>query len=426
LITLAGFARTATSEIMPSVENPPSVRVTLEPGHGVSGCVARADGGPASSIQVMIASGETPIDEAFARSHAAMNFLRATESFEDWLRSQVTVNDKDLQAKHKLMASAKQGLFGFLRATFYRWIQLWPEVCPELAKATQVLAVGDLHLENFGTWRDAEGRLVWGIEDFDESAPIPYPFDLVRLGASALLADTAEGFRPRAIAHALLTGYCAGLAQPHPVILEDAQLWLRDLFSATKKERSEFWEKLEGLDEEKLPKRYVAALHSALPQDGVKDLTFRSRQAGAGSLGRPRFVALGRWRGGPVAREAKALIPSCWLGRQITDRPGRALLRAARGRFKSPDPWLDVHDDVVVRRLGPNSRKLEIEKIGHLRKPVLAAMGFELATIHSDDAGVARRIKADLDARKPKWLAKAIDDVANATIQDWKAFRRSE
>jgi hypothetical protein len=25
----------------------------------------------------------------------------------------------------------------------------------------RVLGVGDIHLENFGTWRDAEGRMVW-------------------------------------------------------------------------------------------------------------------------------------------------------------------------------------------------------------------------------------------------------------------------
>jgi hypothetical protein len=137
-------------------------------------------------------------------------------------------------------------------------------------------------------------------------------------------------------------------------------------------------------------------------------------------------VALARSRGGPVAREAKALIPSCWLDIESDDRSGRALLRAAQGRFKSPDPWLDVHEGVVVRRLGPNSRKIEIDKIGRLRKPVLAAMGFELANIHSDDASIARRISTDLDTRKSKWLAKAIEDVANATMQDWKAFRRSK
>ena len=48
-----------------------------------------------------------------------------------------------------------------------------------------VLAIGDLHLENFGTWRDAEGRLVWGINDFDEAWALPYTNDLIRLATSA-------------------------------------------------------------------------------------------------------------------------------------------------------------------------------------------------------------------------------------------------
>jgi uncharacterized protein (DUF2252 family) len=54
-------------------------------------------------------------------------------------------------------------------------MQAWPEVCPDLAKAPKVLAVGDLHVENFGTWRDVEGRLVWGINDFDEAAALLTP-----------------------------------------------------------------------------------------------------------------------------------------------------------------------------------------------------------------------------------------------------------
>src|SRR5438445_5345090 len=80
------------------------------------------------------------------------------------------------------------GVFPFLRATFYRWMQRWPEVCPELAKAPAVLAVGDLHVENFGTWRDIEGRLIWGVNDFDEAYPMAYTNDLVRLAVSAHLA----------------------------------------------------------------------------------------------------------------------------------------------------------------------------------------------------------------------------------------------
>jgi hypothetical protein len=41
---------------------------------------------------------------------------------------------------------------------------------PENAGAPVVTGVGDLHVENFGTWRDADARLVWGVNDFDEAA----------------------------------------------------------------------------------------------------------------------------------------------------------------------------------------------------------------------------------------------------------------
>ena len=58
-----------------------------------------------------------------------------------------------------------------------------------------MLGVGDLHVENFGTWRDAEGRLIWGINDFDEACPMPYTIDLVRLAASADLAIKRNTWR---------------------------------------------------------------------------------------------------------------------------------------------------------------------------------------------------------------------------------------
>jgi uncharacterized protein (DUF2252 family) len=63
----------------------------------------------------------------------------------------------------------------FLRGTFYRWTQLFPEVCPDLGKAPPVLSVGDLHIASFGTWRDGFGRLIWGVDDFDEAYPLPAP-----------------------------------------------------------------------------------------------------------------------------------------------------------------------------------------------------------------------------------------------------------
>ena len=78
----------------------------------------------------------------------------------------------------------RESAFLFLRGTFYRWAQMWPRICGDLCRAPKVLAVGDLHVNSFGTWRDAEGRLCWGVDDFDESYPLAYTNDLVRLAAS--------------------------------------------------------------------------------------------------------------------------------------------------------------------------------------------------------------------------------------------------
>src|ERR1700733_15780888 len=100
-----------------------------------------------------------------------MNIIKSTERFEKWLAQHTAIVEADLRLKHQRMCESP---FSFLRATFYRWMQLWPEGCPALDKAPRVLSVGDLHIENFGTWRDVEGRLIWGVNDFDEAAVLPF------------------------------------------------------------------------------------------------------------------------------------------------------------------------------------------------------------------------------------------------------------
>ena len=82
-----------------------------------------------------------------------MDIKKATTAYEAWLEGKIRLIDGDLRLKHQRMAQSLKP-FPFLRATFYRWVQLWPQVCPELATAPAVLGVGDLHVENFGTWRD--------------------------------------------------------------------------------------------------------------------------------------------------------------------------------------------------------------------------------------------------------------------------------
>ena len=135
-----------------------------------------------------------------------MNIQQATTEYETWLSRHLTLVGSDLALKHDRMA---EDPFSFFRATFYRWVQLWMQSALNSASVPVVLAVGDLHVENFGTWRDTEGRLIWGINDFDEAARMPYTLDLVRLAASARLAIKLGhlGIESREACDALLAGY---------------------------------------------------------------------------------------------------------------------------------------------------------------------------------------------------------------------------
>jgi len=100
-----------------------------------------------------------------------MGLRDRTRAFEAWLARETTLVSGDIAYKHREM---RRDAFRFLRGTYYRWAEIWPEVCPSLQGAPTVLSVGDLHLENFGSWRDSEGRLAWGINDFDDAALLPY------------------------------------------------------------------------------------------------------------------------------------------------------------------------------------------------------------------------------------------------------------
>jgi hypothetical protein len=261
------------------------------------------------------------------------------------------------------------------------------------------------------------------VNDFDEAARTPYTFDLVRLTASALLAGKRNGPSAREITGAVLRGYQSGLRGPKPFILEEEHFWLRDLLAASGPQRVKFWKKLTKLPKAVPSARYIKALHAALP-DGRSNVRLAARSAGVGSLGRPRFVAIAIWSGGHVAREAKAMIPSCWAQGRAERTPGRRLLQAVYGRFHAPDPWLDVKNGIIVRRLAPNSRKLELTDIGGLHRPLLEAMGFELANIHSSDSESARFIKSDIAKRRAKWLETAAVQAAEATLKDWRDYRR--
>ncbi len=59
-----------------------------------------------------------------------------------------------------------------------------------------VQACGDCHLMNFGGFATPERTLVFDINDFDETLPAPFEWDVKRLAASFVIAARWRGFRP--------------------------------------------------------------------------------------------------------------------------------------------------------------------------------------------------------------------------------------
>src|SRR2546428_13989218 len=124
------------------------------------------------------------------KDRSEIGIVEATARYEAWLAERILLVKADLEHKHRTMSA---GIFPFLRATFYRWAARWRAIAGDVALAPTVLAVGDLHVEDFGTWRDAEGRLVWGVDDFDEAWALPYTNGLLRLRGFALVPPEDYG-----------------------------------------------------------------------------------------------------------------------------------------------------------------------------------------------------------------------------------------
>src|SRR5436309_11048605 len=61
-----------------------------------------------------------------------------------------------------------------------------------------VQACGDAHLSNFGVFASAERRLMFDINDFDETLPGPWEWDVKRLAVSMLIAARDNGFPAKA------------------------------------------------------------------------------------------------------------------------------------------------------------------------------------------------------------------------------------
>jgi hypothetical protein len=356
----------------------------------------------------------------------AMDIFEATRRYEKWMGRHVQLISGQLRDKHTAM---KGDVFAFFRATYYRWAQLWRGVVSKnLQAAPSVVAIGDLHVDSFGTWRDVEGRLVWGVDDFDEAFPLPYTNDLVRLAASVKIAGKGSALKIslRDACNAILDGYRTALRQGgSPIILAEQEHLLQTLGIAELKAPEEFWRKLNRLpvSRRECPPAARRALNQALPRAASYKLV--SRTAGIGSLGQPRFVAIAEWKGGCIAREAKAMVPpaSAWIGTK--DSQKNYYNEIIESAVRSHDPFQSIIHGWLIRRLSPDSNPISISDWPKKRDEfnLLRSMGREAANVHLGSVQHAKKIMKHLDGLESSWLYAMAKVMAKAIMKDWKEYR---
>jgi uncharacterized protein (DUF2252 family) len=95
----------------------------------------------------------------------------------------------------------RQSPFAFFRGSAA--VMAW-DLSKTLATGIRVQACGDCHAANFGGFASPERRLLFDINDFDETLRAPWEWDVKRLAASIILASRELGMGDRRCGHAVL------------------------------------------------------------------------------------------------------------------------------------------------------------------------------------------------------------------------------
>jgi uncharacterized protein (DUF2252 family) len=215
-----------------------------------------------------------------------------------------------LPLKYKLMASNE---FAFYRATCHLFYEDLSVSYVSL-DGPLVWCCGDLHLENFGSYRANNGLVYFDINDFDEGMLAPATWDLVRFLTSIGMAAGLWRYSTKEAENLMLVvlkAYSQQLVQgkAYAIERETSPQLIQEFFRMAEKQREK--ELIKARVDRKKEKLKIIK-NKTLPLDGetykflkqevsnflkeqygffkIKDIAFRI--AGTGSLGVKRYVIL--------------------------------------------------------------------------------------------------------------------------------------
>jgi uncharacterized protein (DUF2252 family) len=141
--------------------------------------------------------------------------------------------------------------------TFYRGaaLNMAADLANTPATGLRVQACGDAHLLNFGAFATPERRVIFEVNDFDETLPAPWEWDVKRLAASFVLACRTNRFSEavaRDAAEACVRSYRERMAQFSEMLVLD--VWYANI---------DFEEIIPGIQDEETRKRAQRTLAKA-------------------------------------------------------------------------------------------------------------------------------------------------------------------
>jgi uncharacterized protein (DUF2252 family) len=368
------------------------------------------------------------------------------------------------------LAAMQSDPFTFLRGACHLFYEDWHKQLNQL-KSPNVWLCGDLHLENFGTYKAENGLAYFDLNDFDESALAPCLWELTRLLTSLIVAADTLKLKPKqtdALLDSMIHRYASALAAGKPkwverktaggmikTLLSDLSKRTQQDFLASRTETKggettliidgERTLKLNKEEKQAALARFTACMQVKNKKDYYTPLDIARRVAGTGSLGVARYVVLvnGEGKGNHALIDMKASNPSA-LSPYLPAQPQwktqseRVATIQAGAQILSPALLKPVEIDgksYLIKALQPSQDRLdltlwdgklnvldnifdtmaEISAWSHLRNA-----GY----LHASNRETLMQFGAQVDTWKAPTLALA-KQAAEQTIAQWSAYKKA-
>ena len=370
-----------------------------------------------------------------------------------------------LRLKYRAMRASG---FAFLRGSCHLFYDRLPR-SGIFKSAPLAWSCGDLHLENFGSFK-ADNRLVYfDINDFDESALAPASWDLVRMVSSLRVAAdnvTIRKSEAEGLCSLFVESYATalGLGKAYWVERDTAEGLVRSLLEGLQtRRRADFLNtrtqfngkkrllRVDGIkalppseQQRALIDDFMATFALTQPQpDFYRVLDVARRIAGTGSLGVDRYAILVKGKGSPDGNyllDLKEALPSVLAPRVLAHQPHwpteahRVVTTQHRLQAVSPaflQPVFLAESSYVLRALQPSEDRVTLNAATQGRRVLeqtMQIMARMLAWAQLRSSGREGSATADelVDfGRRAKWRQKLLDAssaCAAQVLRDAEAF----